>query len=109
MGLSKVVLAGILVLVVAVGVFAADPANTGIAAVCNVVTLIRQVAAVVAIAALTYAGMAFMTSASDPSKHKEAKTMLEYVILGIVVVVMAYYIVSKVFAGSLPINDCPWA
>ena len=82
--------------------------NAGVTAICGVVTLLRQIAGAVAMVMLSYAGVAFMTSSSDPSKHKEAKTMLEYVILGIIVVIMAAYVVGKLFAGVNPVTDCSW-
>ncbi len=104
----KLVCTVMLVLFAALNIAAAADPNAGITAICGVVTLLRQIAGAVAMVMLSYSGVAFMTSSSDPAKHREAKTMLEYVILGIIVVIMAAYVVGKLFAGVNPVTDCPW-
>ena len=80
-------------------------------ALCPVVTLLRQVGVFVAIVMLSWAGVSFMTSGSDPLKHKEAQKRLEYVIIGILILLMAFYIVARMFANVnvLSGGDCPWA
>jgi len=79
-------------------------------ALCPVITLLRQVGVFVAIVMLSWAGISFMTSGSDPLKHKEAQKRLEYVIIGVLILIMAFYIVAKMFAGVnvLSGGDCPW-
>ena len=79
-------------------------------ALCPVITLLRQIGVFVAIIMLSWAGISFMTSGSDPMKHKEAQKRLEYVFIGILILIMAFYIVAKMFAGVnvLSGGDCPW-
>jgi hypothetical protein len=79
-------------------------------AICPVITLIRQIGVFIAIVMLSWAGISFMTSGSDPMKHKEAEKKLEYVIIGILILIMAFYIVARMFAGVnvLSGGDCPW-
>lgn|GEM_PF-2710574 len=78
--------------------------------ICPIVTLLRQVGAFVAIVMLSWAGIGFMTSGTDPIKHGEAQKRLEHVIMGILVILFAFYIVAKLFAGVsvLTGGDCPW-
>ncbi|QLJ52385.1 MAG: hypothetical protein Sv326_0210 [Candidatus Fermentimicrarchaeum limneticum] len=79
-------------------------------ALCPVITLLRQIGVFVAIIMLSWAGISFMTSGNDPMKHKEAQNRLEYVFIGILILIMAFYIVAKMFAGVnvLSGGDCPW-
>jgi hypothetical protein len=98
-------------LLLLVGIISAQPANVSPReALCPVITLLRQVGVFVAIIMLSWAGISFMTSGSDPLKHKEAQKRLEYVIIGILILIMAFYIVTRMFAGVnvLSGGDCPW-
>jgi hypothetical protein len=103
--------AKVLLLVLLLGLVSAQ--QTSISArdtLCPVITLIRQVGVFVAVIMLSWAGISFMTSGSDPMKHKEAEKRLEYVIIGMLVLLLAFYIVARMFAGVnvLSGGDCPW-
>lgn len=102
--------AKVLLLLLMLGIVSADTSLDVRSTLCPIVTLVREVGVFVAIIMLSWAGISFMTSGSDPMKHKEAEKRLEYVIIGILVLIMAFYIVAKMFAGVnvLSGGDCPW-
>jgi type IV secretory pathway VirB2 component (pilin) len=98
-------------LLLIVGIVSAQQASTSPReALCPVIALVRQIGVFVAIVMLSWAGISFMTSGSDPMKHKEAEKRLEYVIIGILILIMAFYIVARMFGGVnvLSGGDCPW-
>ena len=99
-----------LLLLLMLGIVSADTSTDVRTTLCPLVTLVRQIGVFVAIVMLSWAGISFMTSGSDPMKHKEAEKRLEYVIIGILILVMAFYIVARMFAGVnvLSGGDCPW-
>jgi hypothetical protein len=102
---AKVLLASLLA-----GIASAEATLSPRDALCPIITLVRQIGVFVAIIMLCMAGISFMTSGSDPMKHKEAEKRLEYVIIGILVLIMAFYIVAKMFGvNALSGGDCPWA
>lgn len=92
------------------GIVSAQSSVSPREALCPVVTLVRQIGVFVAIVMLSWAGISFMTSGSDPMKHKEAEKKLEYVIIGVLILIMAFYIVARMFGGVnvLSGGDCPW-
>ncbi len=103
--------AKVLLLLLVLGIVSAQVASTDVrTTLCPLVTLVRQIGVFIAIVMLSYAGISFMTSGSDPMRHKEAEKRLEYVIIGILILIMAFYIVARMFAGVnvLSGGDCPW-
>jgi type IV secretory pathway VirB2 component (pilin) len=101
----------VLVLLFLIGAVSATATSmTAREALCPLITLVRQIGVFVAVVMLSYAGISFMTSGSDPMKHKEAEKRLEYVIIGILILIMAFYIVARMFSGVnvLSGGDCPW-
>jgi len=102
--------AKIFLVLLMLGIASAQQTTTARDALCPVITLVRQVGVFVAIVMLSWAGVSFMTSGSDPLKHKEAEKRLEYVIIGILILLMAFYIVARMFANVnvLSGGDCPW-
>ncbi|NYZ78826.1 hypothetical protein H0N99_01630 [Candidatus Micrarchaeota archaeon] len=102
--------AKVLLLLLMLGLAYADSSISARDALCPIITLVRQIGVFVAIVMLSWAGISFMTSGSDPMKHKEAEKRLEYVITGILILIMAFYIVARMFAGVnvLSGGDCLW-
>jgi hypothetical protein len=109
MRLSGKFLAASLFFVFSTGAFFAQELDAR-STLCPIVTLLRQVGAFVAIVMFSWAGIGFMTSGTDPIKHGDAQKKLEYVIMGMLVILFAFYIVAKLFAGVnvLTGGDCPW-
>lgn len=101
----------VLLVLLMLGLVYADSSIGARDVLCPVITILRQIGVFVAIVMLSWAGISFMTSGSDPMKHKEAEKRLEYVIIGVLILIMAFYIVAKMFAGVnvLSGGDCPWA
>ena len=52
----------------------------------KIYNFIKYIASVVAAIFLLYAGITYMTSASDPKKRENAKSIASYVILGLIVI-----------------------
>lgn len=101
----------VLLLLLMLGLVYADTSSADVrGTLCPLVTIVRQIGVFIAIVMLSWAGISFMTSGSDPMKHKEAEKRLEYVIIGILILIMAFYIVARMFAGVnlLSGGDCPW-
>ncbi len=98
-----------LLILLLLGIVSAQEATDVRTTLCPLVTLVRQIGVFIAIVMLSWAGISFMTSGSDPMKHKEAEKRLEYVIIGILILIMAFYIVVKMFGVNvLSGGDCPW-
>ena len=102
--------AKVLLLLLMFGLVYADTSADVRTTLCPLITIVRQIGVFIAIVMLSWAGISFMTSGSDPMKHKEAEKRLEYVLTGILILIMAFYIVARMFAGVnvLSGGDCPW-
>lgn len=75
-----------------------------IGGVLNVLSIIVGILSVIMV---VVAGLKFMTSGGDPAKVSSAKTMLVYVVVGIVVVVLSQGIVRFVVNRPESIKPCP--
>mgnify|MGYP001600803678 CR=1 FL=1 len=62
--------------------------------VMKIYNFIKYIASVVAAIFLLYAGIAYMTSGSDPKKRDEAKNIAAYVIIGLIIIWAAPLIVG---------------
>ena len=55
---------------------------------------IRNIITVVAVIAIAYAGLKFMTSGDDPIKRNESKNLMMAIIVGVIIVWAAGYIIQ---------------
>jgi len=62
--------------------------------VMKIYNLIKYVATVVAVIVLLFAGLTYMTAGSNPAKREQAKSMIMYVVIGLVVIWIAPLIVN---------------
>jgi fructose-specific phosphotransferase system IIC component len=63
-----------------------------------IVNVLLPVAGVVAVGAIVWGGVTYITSQGEPDKLDKAKKTLLYAIVGLLIVVFAYYIVVQ-FSG----------
>ena len=61
--------------------------------------LIKYAVTIIAGIVLTFAGISYITSGSDPGKRESAKNMIMYVIIGLAVIWAAPLIVKLVMGG----------
>jgi len=91
---------------VAVSAQLALPDNPGLArggisdAIANVVTLLAGLLAVLAILMIVISGIMYITAVGDRSRIDRAKSTLLYAIIGLIVALLAWVIVSTI-AGAL--------
>ena len=89
-------------------VSAAGTINSGMQsaqeAICNILYNIRNllfyIAAGVAVVVITLQGVKWAGSADDPGARKQAKQGIVHAIIGLVIVMIAVWIVLMVFTGS---------
>ncbi len=62
--------------------------------VMKIYNLIKYSATVLAVLVLLFAGVTYMTAGSDPAKREQAKSMIMYVIIGLIVIWIAPLIVN---------------
>ncbi len=62
--------------------------------VMKIYNLVKYSATVIAVIVMLFAGVSYMTSGSNPAKREDAKNMLMYVIIGLIVVWAAPLIVN---------------
>ena len=68
------------------------------AIIVNIVSGVLGLAGIVAVCMIIYGGVTYMMSAGDAGKVKKGKTILTYSIVGLIVVLLSYAIVSFVLA-----------
>ena len=61
--------------------------------------LIKYAVTIIAGIVLTFAGISYITSGSDPGKRESAKNMIMYVIIGLAVIWAAPLIIKLVMGG----------
>lgn len=69
-----------------------DPDNVA----ASIVTTASTIFALIAVIAIVYGGVLYMTSGGDPGKVKQAKNTILYAIIGLIVSVLAFVIVATV-------------
>ena len=62
----------------------------------NVMTIVTGIIAFISVVAIAYGGFVYMTSGGDPNKIKQGKNTLLYAIIGLIVAISAFAIVSFV-------------
>ena len=62
--------------------------------VMKVYNLVKYVATVIAVIVILFAGVTYMISGSNPAKREQAKSMITYVVIGLVVIWAAPLIVN---------------
>lgn len=62
--------------------------------VMKVYNLVKYSATVLAVIVLLFAGVSYMTSGSNPAKREQAKNMVMYVVIGLIVIWVAPLIVN---------------
>ena len=68
--------------------------NTILTPVMKIYNFIKYAASAIAVIALLFAGISYMTSGSDPKKRDNAKGIATYVIIGLVIIWGAPFIVN---------------
>lgn len=71
-----------------------DQFDAILAPVLKIYNFVKYVATVVAALFLAYAGISYMTSGSDPKKRDQAKNIVTYVVIGMVVIWAAPLLVN---------------
>jgi type IV secretory pathway VirB2 component (pilin) len=65
-----------------------------LAPVIKIYNLIKYIATAVAVIVLLFAGLTYMTAGSNPAKREQAKNMIMYVVIGLVVIWVAPLLVN---------------
>ena len=99
----KKLIACLLVLAMA-GLAAASGPATAISAICNVLhniqILLYAIAGGVGVVVITLQGIKWAGSAEDPGARKQAKQGIIHAIIGLIIVLLAVWIVVLVFTGG---------
>ena len=66
----------------------------------NIISILFWIIGILAVIVIIYAGITFITAAGNPSKVAQAKTMIIYAAIGLVVAILAYAIVNFVVGAS---------
>lgn len=66
----------------------------------NIISILFWIIGILAVIVIIYAGITFITAAGNPSKVAQAKTMIIYAVIGLVVAILAYTIVNFVVGAS---------
>lgn len=67
--------------------------------VTNLINVAIGLTGVIAVVVVVFGGQRYLTSAGDPSRAKQAKDMIMYGVIGIVVAVLAWAIINFVITG----------
>jgi hypothetical protein len=104
MNKTKVLIAGLVTLAAAGVVAAASGAATAISAICAVLssiqTLLYAIAGGVGVVVITLQGIKWAGSAEDPGARKSAKQGIIHAVIGLIIVLLAVWIVIMVFSGG---------
>ena len=73
--------------------------NDVIVIIANVIRILEAFAAGLAIIAIIVSGIYYVASAGDPGRIKTAKTILTQAIIGLVLIILAYAIVTYIAAA----------
>jgi type IV secretory pathway VirB2 component (pilin) len=68
--------------------------DTMLSPVMKIYNLVKYFASAIAVVVLVFAGINYITSGNDPGKREQAKNMLMYVVIGLLVIWLAPLIVS---------------
>ena len=100
----KKLLSILLVLAVAAYVSAASAATSATSAICQVLSNIQwmlyMIAAGVGVVVITLQGIKWTGSAEDPGARKQAKQGIIHAVVGLLIVLMAVWIVGLVFTSG---------
>ena len=66
----------------------------------NIISILFWIIGILAVIVIIYAGITFITAAGNPSKVAQAKTMIIYAVIGLVVAILAYTIVNFIVGAS---------
>lgn len=67
--------------------------------VMSIYNLVKYIATVIAVVVILFAGITFIMSGSDPVKREQAKSMIMYVAIGLIVIWAAPLVVSFITGG----------
>ena len=73
-----------------------DRSNEGMSRITNLVNVAMGLAGLIAVVVIVFGGQRYLTSSGDPGKAKQAKDMITYGVIGLVVTVLAWVIVNFV-------------
>ena len=62
--------------------------------VMKIYNLVKYISTAIAVLVLLFAGISYVTSGSDPSKRENAKSMISYVLIGLVIIWAAPLVVQ---------------
>jgi hypothetical protein len=109
--MKKICMVGLVVLLMAATAAAQTAASSGISgaitAICkilnNVSLLLYSIAGGVGIVVITLQGIKWAGSAEDPGARKQAKQGIIHAVIGLIIVLLAVYIVMLVFGSKCSI------
>lgn len=76
-----------------------NESTTAPSVVVNIIKVVISILGIVAIVVIVFAGVRFATSSGDPALAKQARDMMVYAIIGLVVALLAFAIVVFVENG----------
>lgn len=76
-----------------------DRSKEGMSRITNLVNVAVGLAGLVAVVVIVFGGQRYLTSAGDPGRVKQAKDMITYGVIGVIVAGLAWAIVNFVVAG----------
>lgn len=71
----------------------------GVGRIANLINVAIGLAGLIAVVVIVFGGQRYLTSAGDPGKAKQAKDMIMYGVIGLVVAVLSWAIVNFVIIG----------
>ncbi len=71
----------------------------GMGRITNLINVAIGLAGIIAVVVIVFGGQRYITSAGEPGKAKQAKDMIMYGVVGLIVIVLAWAIVNFVISG----------
>ena len=76
-----------------------DQNNTAPSVATNIINVVLGILAVVSVVTIIFAGQRYMVAMGDPSKVTQAKNMILYGIVGLIIALLAFAIVNFILNG----------